>query len=420
MTTLNLPLAGRAANLVGSVIDSSTSLLAAQKHDIIRFAMGAPADEFVPVQDFTDIAATVHDSSSFTYGATEGEPRLISALVDYLETTAEPTSAERISITSGGMQGLDIACKLFVDPGDLVIVESPTYTNGSATALSYGADLLEVPMDEDGMDVDELERLVAEAGRTPKAIYTIPNFQNPSGTTLSAERRERIIALARRWGSVIIDDDPYGLLRFAGEDLPGFRQLSGNDPLVFSVRTFSKILAPGLRVGWIDADPSLRQLIINAKQAMDTCTNVPAQHVVAEYLRRGILDEHLAGLRTEYRNRRDSMLASLEKHLSGRIRTTHPDGGFFLWVTLTGEDAAVDTRRLFEIALAEGVAFIPGPALSAGGRFASALRLCFASTGPERTDVGVQRLATALDAALAETRQATATTVASGPAPGRG
>lgn len=420
MTTVNLPLAGRAENLVGSVIDSSTSLLAAQKHDIIRFAMGAPADEFVPVDTFTEIAASVHDASSFTYGASEGEPRLVKALVDYLGTTAEPTSPERISITSGGMQGLDIACKLFVDPGDLVIVESPTYTNGSATALSYGAELLEVPMDADGMDIDELERLVDAAGRTPKAIYTIPNFQNPSGTTLSVERRERLIGLARRWAAVIIDDDPYGLLRFAGEDLPGFRQLSDNDPLVFSVRTFSKILAPGLRVGWIDADPSLQQLIINAKQAMDTCTNVPAQHVVAEYLRRGILDEHLAFLRGEYHARRDAMQASLEKHLGGRIRTTHPDGGFFLWVTLTGEDAAVDTRRLFEIALAEGVAFIPGPALSAGGRFASAFRVCFASTGPERTDVGVQRLAAALDLALEETRQPDAAATGSAPASGRG
>lgn len=403
MTTLNLPLAGRTENLVGSVIDSSTSLLAAQKHDVVRFAMGAPAAEFVPVRAFKEIAAAIHDASSYTYGASEGEPRLISALIDYLATTAEPTVAERISITSGGMQGLDIACKLFVDPGDLVIVESPTYTNGSATALSYGAELLEVPMDADGMDVDALEELVAAAGRTPKAIYTIPNFQNPSGTTLSLERRQRLIALARSWGAVIIDDDPYGLLRFAGTDLPGFRQLSNNDPLVFSVRTFSKILAPGLRVGWIDADPSLRRLVINAKQAMDTCTNVPAQHVIAEFLRRGGLDEHLASLRTEYRSRRDAMAASLEKHLGGRITTTHPDGGFFLWVTLTGADKRVDTRRLFEIALAEGVAFIPGPALSAGGRFADAFRLCFASTGPERTDVGVRRLATALDKALAET-----------------
>ncbi|MFB0834645.1 aminotransferase-like domain-containing protein [Arthrobacter halodurans] len=402
MSTFTLPLAGRAGQLVGSVIDSSTSLLAAQRHDVVRFAMGSPAAEFVPVGVFNDIAATVHDASSYAYGATEGEPRLLRALLGHLATTPEPSSSDRITITSGGMQGLDLACKLFVDPGDLVVVESPTYTNGSATALSYGARLLEVPMDADGLDVDELERLVAESGRTPKAIYTIPNFQNPSGTTLSTPRRIRLIELARRWNAVIIDDDPYGLLRFDGEDLAGFRELSGNDPLVFSVRTFSKILAPGLRVGWVDADPSLRQLVINAKQAMDTCANVPAQHVVAEFILRGGLDAHLDRLRVEYRRRKEAMMASLHRHLAGRIRTTDPEGGFFLWVTLLGEDAAVDTRRLFEIALAEGVAFIPGPALSAGGRFADAFRLCFASSDPERTDVGVRRLAAALDLARAE------------------
>ena len=397
-----LPLAARADSLVGSVIDSSTSLLAAQKHDIVRFAMGSPASEFVPVDIFNDIAATVHDASSYTYGASEGEPRLLDALLEYFSDKAEATTEDRVTITSGGMQGLDIAFKLFVDPGDLVVVESPTYTNGSATALSYGAKLLEVPMDADGLDVDELERLVEAVGTTPKAIYTIPNFQNPSGTTLSTERRIRLIELARKWNAVIIDDDPYGLLRFQGEDLPGFRELSGEDPLVFSVRTFSKILAPGLRVGWIDADPSLRQLVINAKQAMDTCTNVPAQHVVAEFLRRGGLDEHLAGLREEYKNRKAAMAASIERHLGGRVRTTDPEGGFFLWVTLLGPDAAVDSRRLFEIALAQGVAFIPGPALSAEGRFKDAFRVCFASSNPERTEEGVRRLAGALDTARAE------------------
>jgi 2-aminoadipate transaminase len=402
MRTTKLPLAARADTLVGSVIDSSTSLLAAQKHDVVRFAMGSPAHEFVPVGVFNDIAATLHDADSYTYGATEGEPRLLAALLGYLASTPEATTEERVTITSGGMQGLDLAFKLFVDPGDLVVVESPTYTNGSATALSYGAELLEVPMDADGLDVDELERLVEAGGRAPKAIYTIPNFQNPSGTTLSTARRVRLIELARRWNAVIIDDDPYGLLRFAGEDLPGFRELSGEDPLVFSVRTFSKILAPGLRVGWVDADPSLRQLVINAKQAMDTCTNVPAQHVVAEFIRRGGLDAHLAGLRREYRSRKAAMMDSIGRHLAGRVRTTDPEGGFFLWVTLLGPDAAVDSRRLFEIALAEGVAFIPGPALSAGGRFPDAFRLCFASSDPERTEEGIRRLAGALDLARAE------------------
>ena len=396
-----LPLADRAANLVGSVIDSSTSLLAAQTHDIVRFAMGSPADEAVPLAEFRDIAEKVIDHSSMTYGATEGEPVLLKALVDYLAGTSDPASPERVTITSGGMQGLDLACKIFINPGDLVIVESPTYTNGSATALSYGAELLEAPTDENGLIVEDLPGLVAAAGRKPKAIYTIPNFQNPSGTTLSLPRRQRLLELAHEWNAVIIDDDPYGLLRFEGDDLPSFQALSPGDPLIFSVRTFSKILAPGLRVGWVDTDPALRQLVINAKQAMDTSTNVPAQHIVAEFIRRGCLDNHLAGLRTDYKHRKDSMQASIRRHLGDRATTTDPEGGFFIWLTLQGEDARISTRKLFETALAEGVAFIPGPALSPGGRFDDALRLCFASTSPERAEEGIIRLRRAMDRELA-------------------
>ena len=272
------PLASRADGLVGSVIDSSTSLLAAQTHDIVRFAMGAPASEVIPTEEFRQIACEVLTDASFTYGATEGEPALITTVTEQFSSGS--TDPERIVITSGGMQGLDLAFKLFTDPGDLVVVESPTYTNGSGTALSYGADVLEVPVDDNGMDIDALETLVAETGRTPRMIYTIPNFQNPSGTTLSEDRRRRLLNLAHQWGAMILDDDPYGALRFSGDPVPGFREISPDDPLVFSVRTFSKILAPGLRVGWINADPRLRNLLIAGKQAMDTCANVPAQHII--------------------------------------------------------------------------------------------------------------------------------------------
>ena len=397
-----LPLASRADGLVGSVIDSSTSLLAAQTHDIVRFAMGAPAAEVIPTDEFRRLAGEVLDDSSFTYGATEGEPGLLKTIIELSAQTGRPTRPERIVVTSGGMQGLDIAFKLFVDPGDLVVVESPTYTNGSGTALSYGAEILEIPMDDDGMDIEALEAQVGELGRTPRLIYTIPNFQNPSGTTLSLERRKRLLELAHEWGSVILDDDPYGELRFAGQEVPSFAELSPEDPLVFSVRTFSKVLAPGLRVGWIDADPRLRDLVIAAKQAMDTCTNVPNQHVVDRFIRQGGYLEHLEGLRTEYRRRKEAMDASIARHLGDRVVTTDPQGGFFLWVTLQGEDARISTSRLFEIALAEGVAFIPGPALSPSGRFQDAFRLCFASSTPERTEEGLQRLARALDIARAE------------------
>ncbi|MFI7168460.1 PLP-dependent aminotransferase family protein [Rhodococcoides fascians] len=396
-STPAIPWALRTDQLVGSVIDSSTSLLAAQKHDIVRFAMGSPAAETVPAAAFTEIAGSVLTADAFDYGATEGDPGLLDALLAYLESVGEPTSEDRVVITSGGMQGLDIACKLFVDPGDLVIVESPTYTNGTATVLSYGGDILEAPMDSDGLIVEALPELVERAGRLPKMIYVIPNFQNPSGVTLSLERRLLLIELAHRWGSVILDDDPYGLLRFSGDPIPSFGALSPNDPLIFSVRTFSKMIAPGLRVGWVDAAPETRRLIVNAKQAMDTCTNLPAQRMVAEYIRRGLLEEHLRSLAAVYLPRKMAMQNSIATHFGDAMSTTDPDGGFFLWATLRGNDHDFSTQDLFETALAEGVAYIPGPALSVGGKFHDSLRLCFASSTPERIEEGIRRLAVAVE-----------------------
>ena len=392
---LTLPFAARAAGLVGSIIDSSTSLLHKQTHDVVRFAMGSPATEAVPSKILADIAAArLSSADAYDYAATEGDPPLHTALLEMLRGTSDETSADRLTITAGGMQGLDLFCKIFVDPGDLVVVESPTYTNGSATALSYGATLMEVPVDDDGLDVDALEERVAAAGRTPKAIYTIPTFQNPSGVTLSLERRHRLLELARAWGSMVIDDDPYGLLRFEGEPLSTLRELAAGDPLVFSVRTFSKIVAPGLRVGWVDTAPELQQLLINAKQAMDTCTNLPAQRLLTGFLTGGHLANHLVVQRAEYKRRKEAMHAALSEHFGDIARWTDPEGGFFLWVTL---DNGVDTTELFERALAEGVAFIPGSAFSPTGRFTDALRLCFASTPPDRIHEGVTRLRRAVD-----------------------
>ncbi|WP_298749232.1 PLP-dependent aminotransferase family protein [uncultured Serinicoccus sp.] len=395
--TTRLPLAARTDLLVGSVIDSSTSLLARQTHDIVRFAMGSPAAEAIPTEALAEAARTeLGTPASFDYAATEGDPGLRAALLEMLAGTTDATTDDRLTITAGGMQGLDLAAKLFIDPGDLVTVESPTYTNGSATALAYQAELAEIEVDEDGMSIDALRAAVDRAGRSPKVIYTVPTFQNPSGTSMSLDRRRELLELARSWGSVVLDDDPYGMLRFAGDPVPSLHELADGDPLVFSVRTFSKIIAPGLRVGWVDADPSLSQLLIHAKQSMDTCTNLPAQRLVAAFLRSGRLEEHLAVQREEYRRRKDAMQKALTEHFSGRATWTDPEGGFFLWVSFDGE---VDTEALFETALAEGVAYIPGNAFSPARRFPHDLRLCFASTPTDRIHEGVARLARAVDVA---------------------
>ncbi len=396
-STTTLPFAERTRGLVGSVIDSSTALLAAQTHDIVRFAMGSPAAEAIPTAALAEVSRTalaVSRPDAFDYAATEGDMPLREAVVKMLEGTTDATSLDRVTITSGGMQGLDLACKLFVDPGDYVSVESPTYTNGSATALSYEARLLEIPVDAEGMVIDDLVAQAERTGQRPSVIYTVPTFQNPSGASMSLARRQQLLEVAHDWGSVIIDDDPYGMLRFAGDDVPSLHELAAGDPLVFSVRTFSKIIAPGLRVGWVDTDPSLQQLLINAKQAMDTCTNLPAQRLVTGFLEGGYLSEHLTATRVAYRERKQAMQEALTEHFSDIARWTDPEGGFFLWVTF---EPAIDTEALFEVALAEGVAYIPGNAFSPSRHFPDALRLCFASTPPARIAEGVARLRRAVD-----------------------
>jgi 2-aminoadipate transaminase len=249
--------AARVDGITGSVIDSSTSLLQRQTHDIVRMAMGSPAAEAIPSDVFGALLGELaaDGTSAFDYGPTEGEATLRRALLDWLAAQDMPLDPDELLITSGGMQGLDLVCKLFVESGDLVAVESPTYTNGAATISSYEGTMVEIPGDADGMDVDALARVADEHGDAPKLIYTIPTFQNPAGTTLSLERRKRLVEIAEDWGAVVLEDDPYALLRFEGESLPTLRELGAGRVRVIGVRTFSKILAPGLRVGWLEAEP---------------------------------------------------------------------------------------------------------------------------------------------------------------------
>jgi 2-aminoadipate transaminase len=391
--------AARTAGITGSVIDSSTSLLQSQTHDIVRFAMGSPAAEAMPTAVLCEAAATAlgdPSGAAFDYGASEGELALRESVLDLVrDQEGSAPAPERLLITAGGMQGLDLACKLFVDRGDLVVVESPTYTNGSATIAGYEGELLEAPIDEDGLIVDALPGLVADAGRPPKLIYVIPNFQNPTGVTLSLERRRRLIELAEAWGAVILEDDPYAALRFEGEGVPSIEALAGDRVTVVGVRTFSKILAPGLRVGWLTAPPDIVAKMVFAKQSIDTCTNVPAQLLVDAFLRAGHLAPHLEALRQEYRARKQAMQAALAREFDDvGVTFTDPQGGFFLWVTFP---EPFDGAELFPAALAEGVAYIPGSAFSPSGAFAPAIRLCFASTRPDRIEEGIRRLRRAYD-----------------------
>jgi 2-aminoadipate transaminase len=387
--------APRTRGITGSVIDASTSLLGSQTHDVVRLAMGSPAVEAIPSATFGALLAELEaDHGAFDYGPTEGDPALRAALLDFLAANGTSAREDELLITSGGMQGLDLVCKLFVGRGDLVAVESPTYTNGTATISGYEGEMVEVPGDAGGMDVGALERIADERG-VPKVIYTIPTFQNPAGTTLSLERRERLIELAAAWGSVVLEDDPYSLLRFEGDELPSLRELGAGRARVIAVHTFSKILAPGLRVGWVLAEPEVIARMVDARQSMDTCTAPPMQRLVARFLADGLAEEHLARLRVDYHDRKVAMQQALADELGDLGPSwTDPHGGFFLWLTLPDH---VDTTVLFKVALREGVAFIPGRAFSIGGRFGNALRLAFSAEPPGRAREGIARLRRAID-----------------------
>jgi len=389
--------ATRAAGIVGSVIDASTSIIQSRRNDVVRLAMGSPAADFVPVALFEELLVAVarEGAGAFDYGPTEGDEALRAELLRDLAARGEEVSPSSLLITTGGMQGIDLVCKLFVGPGDLVVVESPTYTNATATISSYEGRMIEVPCDADGMDVDALAERVAAAGAPPKLIYTIPTFQNPSGTTLPLARRERLIDLAERWGSLILEDDPYSWLRFEGDALPSLRALAAGRVPLIAVHTFSKVLAPGLRVGWTIADPAVIARMVDARQSMDTCTNTLQQRLVARFLAARHLDDHVTGLRVEYRRRKLAMQAALREELAGHgARWTDPGGGFFLWLTLPD---GMSTSALFPAALDAGVAFVPGAAFSISGAFPNALRLAFSAEDPARASEGVRRLRQAID-----------------------
>ena len=385
------PLARRSQHLLGSVIDSSTGLLARQSHDVVRFAMGAPEEDLLPVADL-DVAFAKAAHGRYDYGESAGEPALREEIIKLSHSVGVATSDNRIVVTNGAMQGLDLAFKILVDPGDLVLVETPTYPNGYSTAKSYEAEVVSAPNDSDGLVVEALPDLVKKLGRPPKVIYTIPTFQNPTGVTLSRERRLLLLELAEKWGAMIIEDDPYSMLRFEGAPVPSFLELSPGNPLVFRIQTFSKLFAPGLRIGWIDVDPELQKLAVNAKQAVDTCTNVPNQLAVSHLLADNVLQSHLGRLLPLYAERKNAMIGALSSTFGDSISYTEPEGGFFVWASFVNELAHVNTQELFPTALAEGVAYVPGGAFSHDTDLSNSLRLCFATSSPDRIHEGVQRL----------------------------
>ncbi len=386
-------LASRAVRITGSAVDSSVGLLQRYGGDVISFGMGAAGPDAIPGAALAELASEIlrdPSNSSLNYGPTEGERTLRSALMTALAGWGQPAGEESLLITTGGMQGLDLACKMFLDPGDLVLTESPTYPNALVSIATYEGRVIECPTDSHGIVVDAIPELVARAGRPPKLIYVIPNHQNPTGVSLADDRRSRLIDLARGYDAVILEDDPYGQLTYDGATHPSLFQLDGGAGTVVSVHTFSKVLAPGLRVGWVQGDPEVIRRMVAARHGMDTCTNVLGQRLVAAFIDNHGLDEHILELRERYGRKLDAMLHELQRNFGDEpgVEWTRPTGGFFVWLTLPG----IVADELVDLALAGGVFFIPGSAFTTTSRFQDCVRLNFTHPSEREIADGMARL----------------------------
>jgi 2-aminoadipate transaminase len=293
-------------------------------------------------------------------------------------------------VTTGGQQAIDLVCKTLIDPGDVVIAEAPTYPGAIPTFCSYEADVVQVEMDDDGMRMDVLERVLDELdadGRRPKFIYTVPTFQNPAGMTLSLERRHELLAIARRRELLVMEDNPYGMLRYEGDPLPTLRSL--DEEFVIYAGTFSKILSPGVRLGWAVAPAPILDQMQTGKQGADLCSSPITQYFVAAYFDSGPWEDYLGSLREIYRRRRDVMLDTMAEHFPREATWTHPQGGLFIWATLPDY---IDTTDLLARALQENVAFVPGRAAFLDGRGGSSMRLNFSGVTEDEIREGIRRI----------------------------
>ena len=375
-----------------------------QRPEVISFGGGLPAPDVFPVQRFEEACHKVlqeHGAESLQYGATEGYQPLREMIAKNMARYGILSKAENVLITSGSQQALDLIGKLLINSGDRVLVEAPTYLGALQAFNVYGAQYVSVPVDDDGLLTEQLETRLRSG---PKFMYILPNFQNPAGVTLSEGRRHQLILLADKYGIPIIEDDPYGQLRYEGEHLTPLVVLDrenlrrdngftlGN---VIYLSTFSKTLAPGIRLAWIVAPEDVIGKLVQLKQAADLHTSTFNQFVAYEVARDGFLDQHVKVIRRVYRERRDVMLQALQEFFPPQVTWTHPQGGLFLWVTMP---EGTDCQTLFRAALAEDVAFVPGDCFYADNSEEGCrhMRLNFSYSQPEQIREGIRRLSLAV------------------------
>ncbi len=365
--------------------------------EVISFAGGMPAPEVFPSKEFAEACARVlrdRPAQALQYGSTEGFTPLREMIVQRTNRSGLQVSTQNVLITSGSQQALDLLGKIFINPGDHILVEAPTYLGALQAWNAYGAEYMTVASDDDGMRTDDLERAL-RCG--PKLLYVLPNFQNPGGTTLSLERRYRLVELANHYGVPIIEYDPDGELRFEGDPLPSIllldREFHKNDPdatgNVIYLSTFSKTLAPGIRLAWVVAPAEVTRKLVLAKQGCDLNTAVLTQMVASEICKDNFLDRHIPRITACYHERRDVMLDSLTEFMPEGVRWTHPMGGLFLWVTLPPH---LSTTTIFPEAVAQKVAFVPGESFFPCGGGENTMRLNFSYSNPQLIATGIERL----------------------------
>jgi 2-aminoadipate transaminase len=372
---------------------------------LISLAAGFPAPDVFPWEDLKAITAQIlarHDGNTLQYGATRGYRPLIEHLLAHtLTDRGIRASFEDVIITSGSQQGLDLAGRVLIDPGDRVIVELPTYSGAIAAFHNLQASLVGVPQDAEGIDIAALDRVADELkrqGRPAKFVYVTPNFQNPAGLLMSATRRGELREAAARHDLVILEDDPYGSIYF--EDVATVAdtrpiKADDRDQRVIYLGSFSKILVPGLRVAWMVAPPAVAQKVELCKQAADISSGVFDQRIVHGALAGGVIDRIAPGLRSHYQAKRTVMERALSTHLGGKARWNSPRGGFFLWIQVPG----ADDRELFDRAIQQKVSFVPGSAFFVDGGGHEFARLAFSGISHEQIEQGIARLAAATEAA---------------------
>jgi 2-aminoadipate transaminase len=376
-----------------------------QEPDIISFAGGLPAPDLFPLREVEEACVYVLREAgvdAMQYSATEGFPPLKEFLADSMHKYGIPALPENVLLTNGSQQALDLIGKIFIDPGQFVLTGRPTYLGAIQAWKSYQARFHTMRLDDQGMVVDEIERAydkaVEDSGQAPAFLYVLPNFHNPAGTTMPLERRKKLAELAVKLDLIVVEDDPYGELRYEGEDIPPITTLIPERTIYLG--TFSKILTPGLRLGWIMCSESLMSKFVMAKQGSDLHTGTFVQHITNDICQRGILKPHIKKLRKVYKERRDTMDEALAEYWPDECRWTLPEGGLFLYARLPKR---IDTEAFLRTrAIRERVAYVPGVHFypnSDGGT--NAMRLNFSYSKPETTVEGIRRLGVALKKELA-------------------